>query len=362
MSNIKIYGQFENVTADGILAQATQVQAHGVFADKRMVAFFDTFISATAQQRPAHLQGSGSLQSGTVSDIPWGITGTPTDDTIALMPTGICWSESEKTFKNFNVTPVGQDADAWKAEYLNADGTPIATKLYVCHARSRIYQVANGDLVELSTNDNEGTGLTDEQLAMLQEHDELLHPLSLAISAQPTAVKYEGANKSYTTALTVSGKRGSTSLAASDLSDISVKKGNTAVSNLAAAALEYGENRFTATAKYNGKSLTASVTVRVLGTRYYGALASATVTAAQVKTIADAGLSTSAAKTVNVSSATNFYLWLCVPQSINITKVESSKIEVPMEAGVEVNVDDESYKCYRSSNEIKNGEHEFVVS
>lgn len=57
-----------------------------------------------------------------------------------------------------------------------------------------------------------------------------------------------------------------------------------------------------------------------------------------------------------------YYLWLCIPQSMNINHVTSSGFEVPMETLVSSSTSIDTYKCYRSSNAINKGEMNFTIS
>lgn len=54
------------------------------------------------------------------------------------------------------------------------------------------------------------------------------------------------------------------------------------------------------------------------------------------------------------------YLWLCIPNTMNINKVTSSGFTVPMEAPVTQTIN-ESYKCYRSTDTINKGTVNFTI-
>lgn len=55
------------------------------------------------------------------------------------------------------------------------------------------------------------------------------------------------------------------------------------------------------------------------------------------------------------------YLWLCVPNEMNIDKVTSSGFAVPMEEPVS-QIINESYKCYRSTDTINEGTVNFTIA
>lgn len=54
------------------------------------------------------------------------------------------------------------------------------------------------------------------------------------------------------------------------------------------------------------------------------------------------------------------YLWLCIPNTMNINKITSSGFTVPMEAPVTQTIN-ESYKCYRSTDTINKGTVNFTI-
>lgn len=54
------------------------------------------------------------------------------------------------------------------------------------------------------------------------------------------------------------------------------------------------------------------------------------------------------------------YLWLCIPNTMNINKVTSSGFTVPMEVPVPQTIN-ESYKCYRSTDTINKGTVNFTI-
>lgn len=55
------------------------------------------------------------------------------------------------------------------------------------------------------------------------------------------------------------------------------------------------------------------------------------------------------------------YLWLCVPNTMTINKVTSSGFAVPMEAPI-MQIINEQYKCYRSTDTINKGTVNFTIS
>lgn len=63
---------------------------------------------------------------------------------------------------------------------------------------------------------------------------------------------------------------------------------------------------------------------------------------------------------VSITFTGGKYLWLCIPNTMNINKVTSSGFTVPMEAPVTQTIN-ESYKCYRSTDTINKGTVNFTI-
>lgn len=58
----------------------------------------------------------------------------------------------------------------------------------------------------------------------------------------------------------------------------------------------------------------------------------------------------------------NQYVWLCVPENMNINKVLSNELIVPMEDPIMISFPGKgTYKCYRSSNAFKSGIFNFTI-
>lgn len=110
--------------------------------------------------------------------------------------------------------------------------------------------------------------------------------------------------------------------------------------------------------------ITRTVTVNAYYPRYYGYLASATITGSDVTSLTKQARASSAAiSNLSVTFATSGYLWLCVPSGMTVSNVTSSGFAVPMESPVTVSVDGKGdYLCYRSTNEALAGTVTYTVS
>lgn len=71
-------------------------------------------------------------------------------------------------------------------------------------------------------------------------------------------------------------------------------------------------------------------------------------------------LNTTPIGTYEIISPINGYMWLCVPDNMNINKVTIGGFDVPIELNNTSEVD--GYKCYRSSNKLVAGTYNILIS
>ena len=64
---------------------------------------------------------------------------------------------------------------------------------------------------------------------------------------------------------------------------------------------------------------------------------------------------------INITFTGGKYLWLCIPNEMNINKITSNGFAVPMEQPINQTIN-ESYKCYRSTDTINKGTVSFTIS
>lgn len=112
---------------------------------------------------------------------------------------------------------------------------------------------------------------------------------------------------------------------------------------------------YTATALFKGIPKTITIEVNSYLPMYFGSSELETLT--DITTLSRQPVQNSPDGKYNISIAENTYVWWCVPQSMNITGVESEGFEVPIEEPIIVN----NYKCYRSTNRLKAGTMNCVI-
>lgn len=110
-------------------------------------------------------------------------------------------------------------------------------------------------------------------------------------------------------------------------------------------------------------SISKTVKVNAYYPRYYGRVNKTILTSADVLALPKQPVSSSSAiSNKTIASTVSDYLWLCVPDTMNINSVTSGGFAVPMESPITIAVTNKgNYKCYRSSNQINAGSLTFNV-
>ena len=99
----------------------------------------------------------------------------------------------------------------------------------------------------------------------------------------------------------------------------------------------------------------------VVGTKFThagGSNKASGLTEADVLALTNEKKASSPAGAYTIVLASASYIWFCVPQGQNINGIVSGVVQVPYESPVTVG----SYKCYRLTNQINAGTHEFTIS
>lgn len=110
--------------------------------------------------------------------------------------------------------------------------------------------------------------------------------------------------------------------------------------------------------------ITKTLTINAYYPRYYGYLASDSITEDDILTLGKQSRASSATiSSLTVNFTTSGYLWLCVPSGMTISSVTSSGFAVPMESPVTIEVSGKGdYLCYRSTNEANAGSITYSIS
>lgn len=120
---------------------------------------------------------------------------------------------------------------------------------------------------------------------------------------------------------------------------------------------------FTLSIVYKGVTKTKVFVSSRVYPQFFGPLDSATVTSAQITALPLRQIKLNPTGTVTIQFPSAAYLWLCIPDTMNIKGVTSSGFEVTMNAPVTVAVTGKgNYKCYRSVKKFAAGTFVGVIS
>ena len=120
-----------------------------------------------------------------------------------------------------------------------------------------------------------------------------------------------------------------------------------------------GNTSITLHVEAEGMTDETTKTVTMVRAMYFGFAAAEAATDLDIKALGKQPIKTTPGGSYTISNAADGnYLWLCVPDTMNISKVTSGGFEVPMEA-VETT---DGYKCYRSSNAIVTGTYNYQIA
>lgn len=104
-----------------------------------------------------------------------------------------------------------------------------------------------------------------------------------------------------------------------------------------------------------------TITVNAYYPMYFGECGATYDKATLVTTNNKRPIASSPRGDISITFTGGKYLWLCVPNTMTINKVTSSGFAVPMEAPV-IQIINEQYKCYRSTDTINKGTVNFTIS
>ena len=114
---------------------------------------------------------------------------------------------------------------------------------------------------------------------------------------------------------------------------------------------------------YKGVIKHGEVTIFSYYPQYFGSSSKEAITAEDVLTLVKQPIKSSPAGNVTIEVGEGEYLWLCVPSTMEINKVTSSGIDVPMNSKITLDVEGKtSYDCYRSASTFKAGTFNGVIS
>lgn len=103
------------------------------------------------------------------------------------------------------------------------------------------------------------------------------------------------------------------------------------------------------------------ITVYRISPMYFGFNSDATLNDLKVLALNKQEIKSAPTGTYMLTNDDNNYMWLCVPEEMEITNVSLNGFTVPMETAQTVSISIGAYKCYRSSNILIAGIYEITI-
>ena len=197
----------------------------------------------------------------------------------------------------------------------------------------------------------------DARLLALEQSE---WPLQLKLTATPELLEYTGEAQTVTLGWTV--KRRNTNVTPTALSLRVGEQAMQVIEGAKTATISVnaeGNTSITLHVEAEGMTDETTKTVTMVRAMYFGFAAAEAATDLDIKALGKQPIKTTPGGSYTISNAADGnYLWLCVPDTMNISKVTSGGFDVPMEA-VETT---DGYKCYRSSNAIVTGTYNYQIA
>lgn len=195
----------------------------------------------------------------------------------------------------------------------------------------------------------------------VSELDKVVFPLAVTLSVSPTIVE-AGASTEVTISWSAMLKGQSINdVADFTLNDTSVK-GTTSKKETITDATPTTKT-YALVTSYDNRSNTSKVNLSVVGAMYFGFNAADAVGTLDITSLGKQSLKTSPNGTHTLqNSIDGHYMWLCVPNNMNINRVTLNGFDVPVETADTKEVGSIIYKCYRSSNALTNGSYTIIIA
>lgn len=202
-------------------------------------------------------------------------------------------------------------------------------------------------------------------LTNITELEQAVWPLTASFSASPSVVEYTGSAKEITLSWTVKRKG-----ANATVTSLTVKQGSNSIYSGTAnpgsqkvSVNTKGSTKYDLSATADGMTVTGSATVNAVLPMYFGFAAATEASALNITSLTKQSIKTSPGGTYTLTNGTEgHYMWLCVPDTMSISKVTLNGFDVPMEADQGASTALGTYKCYRSSNALQAQAFTIVVS
>lgn len=195
----------------------------------------------------------------------------------------------------------------------------------------------------------------------ISELEKVVFPLNVTLSVSPTIVE-----AGVSTEVTINWNATLKGQSINDVADFTLNStsvnGTTSKTETITDATPTTKT-YTLVTSYNGRSNTSKVNLSVVGAMYFGFDAADTVSSLNITSLGKQSLKTSPNGIYTLQNPTSGnYMWLCVPNNMNINRVTLNGFDVPMEAAATKAVGDITYKCYRSSNALVNGSFTIIIA
>lgn len=197
----------------------------------------------------------------------------------------------------------------------------------------------------------------DARLLALEQSE---WPLQLTLTATPELLEYTGDAQTVTVGWTVK-RRGKDVAPTSQSLRVNSETLAVAAGAKTASINVNTEGNTTVVLHVEAEGMTgeAAKAVTMVRAMYFGFAAAETAADLNIQSTGKQPIKTTPNGSYILSNAEGGnYLWLCVPDTMSISKVTSGGFDVPMEAAETK----EGYKCYRSSNAIVSGTYNYQIA
>ena len=199
----------------------------------------------------------------------------------------------------------------------------------------------------------------------LGEIDVAMWPLTASFSASPSVVEYTGSAKEITLSWTVKRKG-----ANATVTSLTVKQGSNSIYSGTAnpgsqkvSVNTKGSTKYDLSATADGMTVTGSAVVNMVLPMYFGFAEATSASVLNITSLGKQAIKTSPGGTYTLTNGTEgHYMWLCVPDTMTISRVTLNGFDVPMEAAQSASTSLGGYKCYRSSNALVAQSYTIVIS
>lgn len=216
-----------------------------------------------------------------------------------------------------------------------------------------------GEWQQIYSSDNQKD--VDALKTNVLEIDKTIFPLNVTLTVNPTIVEAGTSTKVTIKWNAILKGNSINDVADFTLNDTSVK-GTTSKTETITDTTPTTK-AYTLVTSYNGRSNTSKVNLSIVGAIYFGFSAADAVGWLDVTSLGKQNLKISPNGTYTLQNSTDgHYMWLCIPNNMNINRVTLKGFNVPLEPLKNKTVGSITYKCYKSSNALVKGSYTIIIS